>query len=107
LNIHGEIAEDYAGNMRLFEATGVGTLLLTDSKRNLGDLFVPGEEVVSYRTAEECAELIRHYVERPGERDLIAAAGQRRALRDHTYRRRMEQLIEIIERHLPRPRSAD
>src|SRR5262249_16076397 len=32
LNHHIGIAENYANNMRLFEATGVGTMLLTDHK---------------------------------------------------------------------------
>jgi len=59
LNHHGDVGP-YANNLRLFEATGVGTLLITDWKENLAEMFEPGKEVIVYRTPEECAELIKY-----------------------------------------------
>jgi hypothetical protein len=100
LNRHIAAAEGFANNMRLFEATGVGALLVTESAPNLGELFEPGTEVVTYVDDAELAEKLRHYLAHPDERRRIAAAGQRRALRDHTYARRMEELVEILERRL-------
>jgi hypothetical protein len=100
LNHHISIAEGYANNMRLFEATGVGALLLTDWKENLGEMFEPGREVVAYRTHEECAEMVRYYLDHEEERAAIARAGQERTLRDHTYRVRMEELAETLDRRL-------
>ena len=100
LNIHIDLAENYAANMRLYEATGVGTMLVTDAKLNLHELFEPGKEVVAYRTPEECAELIAHYLEHPVEREAIASAGQQRTLREHTYYHRMQELVEIIGRRI-------
>src|SRR5438132_6009097 len=95
LNHHGDVLP-YANNMRLFEATGVGTLLLTDWKNNLGEMFVPGKEVLAYRTPEECAELIRYYLTHDEERQAVARAGQARTLRDHTYYQRMQELVGIV-----------
>lgn len=100
LNHHVDIADDYAGNARLFEATGVGTLLVTDWKKNLCEMFEPGKEVVAYRTPEECVEMIRYYLEHENERQSIARAGQQRTLRDHTCRNRMEELVSIVDRHV-------
>jgi glycosyltransferase domain-containing protein len=100
INRHGEIAENFANNMRLFEATGCGALLITDYKDNLNELFEIGKEIVAYRSAEECAALIKYYLANPEEAAEIAGAGQARTLRDHTYTRRMEQTAEILERHL-------
>lgn len=100
LNYHIDLAEDFANNLRLFEATGVGTLLLTDSKRNLHELFEPGREVVVYHNPDECVELARYYLDHEGERDAIAKAGQRRTLRDHTYRLRMQELAALFESQL-------
>jgi hypothetical protein len=105
LNEHGDIPA-YANNCRLYEATGVGTLLVTDWKPDLGDLFELGGEVVAFRDAGDCIDLLEHYVDRPAERDEIAAAGQRRTLQDHTYRRRMEELVDIVEPFLSRQRVA-
>jgi hypothetical protein len=41
LNRHIEAAEGFANNMRLFEATGVGAMLVTDDGKSLSELFRP------------------------------------------------------------------
>lgn len=99
LNHHGDIAP-YANNCRLYEATGVGSLLITDWKENLHEMFEPGKEVVAYRSEEECIELIQYYLEHEDERRAIAHAGQQRTLQDHTYYQRMKELVEIIQKVL-------
>jgi len=100
LNVHADFAKDFANNIRLYETTGVGTMLLTDSKKNLADMFEPGKEVVAYRSREECAELIEYYLTHDEERESIASAGQRRTLANHTYYQRMEELLAIVRKHL-------
>jgi len=100
LNRHINVAENYANNMRLYEATGVGALLITDRKDNLGELFDVGKEVVAYSSPEEAAELIRYYVAHPEKARAIALAGQARTLREYTYQRRMEELVPVLERYL-------
>lgn len=96
LNNHIDAAATDAGNGRLYEATGVGTLLVTDSKPNLSELFDVGREIVAYSSAEECVEQLRHYLKHEDERRAIAEAGQRRTLREHTYRRRAEELVGML-----------
>jgi hypothetical protein len=99
LNHHGDVAP-YANNCRLFEATGAGAMLLTDWKANLQDVFDVGREVAAYRTAEECAQMIRQYLDHEDDRRTMARAGQARTLRDHTYRTRMEELVEIVHKRM-------
>lgn len=103
LNHHISVAGSFANNMRLFEATGVGTLLITDWKVNLHEMFDPGKEVVVYRTTEECAELILYYLQHDDERKAIARAGQQRTLGGHTYYQRMRELVDTLERYLRQP----
>jgi hypothetical protein len=95
INTHIDVADGYANNLRLYEATGMGALLITDAKQNLGQLFDVGSEVVAYRDARECADLIAHYLARPAEAAQIAQAGRRRTLRDHTWLDRMTRLTEF------------
>jgi ubiquinone/menaquinone biosynthesis C-methylase UbiE len=102
INRHIDVAENFANNMRLFEATGCGALLITDYKDNLEELFEIGKEVVAYRSPEECAALIKYYLDRPVEAQQIARAGQARTLREHSYQNRMAQTAEFVERHLRR-----
>ncbi len=100
LNRHINVAENNANNMRLYEATGVGSMLLTDKKDNLGDLFEVGKEVVAYSSEAEAAEMIHYYLEHPYEASAIARAGQLRTLKEHTYEKRMLELVPILKRHL-------
>lgn len=99
LNHHGDILP-YANNCRLYEATGIGTLLITDWKENLHEMFELSKEVIAYRTPEECAELIQYYLEHDDERKAIARAGQKRTLREHTYYHRMQELVDIVRKYL-------
>jgi spore maturation protein CgeB len=99
LNHHIGVAGCYANNMRLFEAAGVGSLLLTDWKVNLNDILAIGKEVLAYRSPEECAATITYYLENEGERESIARAGQTRVLREHTYATRMQELVEIVGKY--------
>jgi SAM-dependent methyltransferase len=96
LNRHIDIAADYANNLRLFEATGMGACLLTDDKRNLSELFTPGEELVTYTDADDCVRQARHLLSDFAMREGIAAAGLRRTLRDHTYDKRVHALLEML-----------
>jgi hypothetical protein len=103
LNRHIDVAEGFANNMRLYEATGVGSLLLTDAGRNLSDLFEPGREVETYADEAELVEKLRHYLAAESEREAIAAAGQARTLRDHTYAARMRELEALLGDRLATP----
>ena len=100
LNNHIDVAGDWASNMRLFEATGVGTCLLTDWKSNLAEIFEPDVEVAVYRTPNEAVEKYRWLMENDSERRKIAAAGQARTLRDHTLAQRAVVLNQIIRETL-------
>jgi spore maturation protein CgeB len=100
VNRHIEAAEGFANNMRLFETTGMGALLLTERAPNLPGLFAPGEEVETYASEEELVEKLRHFAAHPAEAARIAAAGQRRTLAEHTYARRIPELAVTLQRRL-------
>lgn len=100
INVHIDAAENNANNMRLYEATGCGALLVTDHKDNLAELFEPDKEIITFRNPQEAVEKVRYYIEHPIEAAAIASAGQARTLREHTYGRRMEELVSIITPYL-------
>lgn len=100
LNNHIGVAGDYAGNMRLFEATGVGSCLLTDYKKNLPDLFDTGNEVVDYDNIDDCIEKINWLLDHEEERKRIAISGQEKTLKFHTVENRCKFILDIIEKEL-------
>jgi hypothetical protein len=104
LNRHGEIAGGQAANMRLFEATGVGTMLVTEAAPNLHDLFEPDREVVAYEGEQDLIEKLRYYLDHEEERRRIAAAGQARTLGEHTYGQRIPELAVLLQDRLTRAR---
>jgi len=85
-----------AGALRLFETTGVGSLLLVNDSPEIPDLFVPGTEIVTYRSVDECAALVEELLEDEPRRAAIAAAGQARTLRDHTIARRAQTVRDEL-----------
>jgi spore maturation protein CgeB len=103
-NNHGDVAGEYAANVRLFEVTGAGACLLTDRKKNLGEFFEEDKEAVAYGSPEECIEKVRYLTSHPEICRTIAAAGQARTLRDHSFRNRAEELHQIIVDELRRQR---
>jgi protein-L-isoaspartate O-methyltransferase len=108
INIHGDCflpepdsrnaTLEHANNMRLFEATGCGALLITEYSPNLAKLFKLGEEIVTYSSFDECLSLIKYYHQHPKEAKEIALRGQKRTLLEHTYLNRMNDLAQWIER---------
>ena len=105
VNRHGAIAGRYAVNMRMYEATGAGAALITEEKSNLAELFEPGTEVVTYSSAEDAATAAASLLADPARLDSVAAAGQARTLRDHSYANRAEQLVEAIDARLSSKRA--
>jgi len=99
LNSHIDAARGFAGNMRLFEATGVGTCLLTDNQSNLASLFASGVEVATYESADDCVSQIERLLADDARREEIARRGQERTFAKHTYRQRAEQLLDYVARY--------
>ena len=100
LNFHIGIAGEYAGNMRMFEVTGVGSCLLTDNKKNMRDLFDIDTEVVVYDNEEDCVAKIKWLLDHEEDRKRIAASGQHKTLKYHTVENRCRSIIEIINSEL-------
>jgi spore maturation protein CgeB len=101
LNIHNtsDLKASAKVNMRVFEATGCGTFLLTDMPSGLSEFFDPGREVVCYSSPKELVELVEYYLESPEERQKIAENGQARTYKDHTYVQRVSRLLDAIGLH--------
>ena len=97
LNSHIDMAGNEAGNMRLFEATGVGAFLLTDFKDNLDTLFAPDREVAVWRSIDDCLKAIDRHIGDDTGRAAVAHAGHMRTVAQHTYRHRTAEILGFVE----------
>jgi len=93
-NLH--FTEFWGVNVRCFEAAGAGAFQMVDWRPGLSQLFEDGRELVTFRGISDLREKIAFWLPRIRERKEIAAAGQRRAFRDHTYALRLGLLIDTM-----------
>jgi spore maturation protein CgeB len=100
VNVHGEVASGIAGNMRMFEATGVGALLITEDAPNIRSMYEPNQEIVTYTSKKDLIEKINYYVGNPCKREEIAQAGKLRTSQQHSTRKRSNELAEILRKYL-------
>ena len=92
-NAHGDIAGKYSVNMRMFEATGCGALLLTEESDYLTNFFEPGKEVITYTDQEDALNKIQYYLQHEDERQKVAKAGQKRTMEHYSY----ESLVKVLD----------
>ena len=96
INTHIEDTE-YAGNMRLFEGTGLGCLLLTDQKKGLSDLFDLNKEIRTFTDEDNLINLCNYYLKNKLELEEIANNGKLKTIKSHTYESRVALLDQFIK----------
>lgn len=98
INIHiNSIDKNSAGNMRMYEVTGVGSCLLTDHRNENSELFEIDKEITVYKSMEDMVEKAKWLLDHPTQTREIGFAGQKHTLSKHTYRNKAEQLNEYIQ----------
>lgn len=91
-------------NMRYFEVMSCGAMLITNRIRDRGskDILKDKEHLRLYRNRKELFKLIDYYLTHDTERELISKNGYELVISRHTYKDRLRQMLEIIERDLRR-----
>lgn len=77
-----------------------GTCCLSDETTYLREHFTDGEDVVLFKRTEPDAlpEKIRYLLEHDEKREEIAAAGYKKALNEHTWNKRAQQILELLDK---------
>jgi len=82
INVHNR--GDYsAGNFRMFDLPANGVMQISDGGHYLDEFFSVGEEVVSYREADELIDKVKYYLTHDKERERIALNGFKRVRKDY------------------------
>jgi spore maturation protein CgeB len=85
----------YQASPKLFEAMACGAFVLCDDQKDARALFQDKENVVFFKDADDLKQKVDFYLANPQERERIAACGRREVLEKHTYRHRMQKIIEV------------
>jgi spore maturation protein CgeB len=86
-----------AVNQRVFDVPACGAFILTDYQKSLDELFDVGKEIIVYRDKEEIPGLVKYYLDNPGKREGVAGKGMERVVKEHTYKRRLDVMINAMK----------
>ncbi|NQT04138.1 MAG: glycosyltransferase [Planctomycetes bacterium] len=93
-HFHGGKTPCYQASPKIYEALACGSFVLVDNQKDVFSLFENGKHLVLFDNIEDLKQKIRYYLKNPGERKEIAERGRQEVLANHTYRHRIERIIE-------------
>jgi spore maturation protein CgeB len=83
-------------NPRTFELASCGAFQLVDERALLPEAFEVGEEIITFSSLPDLKDKIAYYLERPDERERIGRKSRERVLREHTYEKRLQEMLSVI-----------
>lgn len=87
---------DTYSRLRDLEAPMLGACYLTEWTEGLDQLYEVGEEIETYRTAEETVEKIQELMADCEKRKKLRRQGQKRALADHTVAKSLARISDAV-----------
>lgn len=84
---------------RIFEGMACGKMVITDRlplETKLHELFIDGEDIVYYDSAEDAIEKIRFYASNDEARLKIANSGYQKVMQHHTVSRRVDVFEQVV-----------
>jgi len=95
VNPHGDFML-HGGNMRLFEAAGVGIFQLAEDLPGVREYFTPGETIVTYQDHDDLREKVAYYLAHEDERQAIAERARQHVYAQHTYDQRVARVEALL-----------
>lgn len=94
-----DFMDSYYFSDRLFEIPGRGGFQIAPYIPGVTDYFKDREEIVLYSFGNwtQLRNLIDYYLKHDEEREAIRKAGHERVKRDHTYTKRVQEMLEIVD----------
>jgi spore maturation protein CgeB len=83
--------------LRDFEGPMSRTCYLTGHSDEICEFYAVGQEIDTYRDESELVDKARFYLNNPDRAERLRTAGHQRALRDHTWRGRFEELFRKVD----------
>lgn len=97
VNFHNEaMGKNRFLNLRIFEATSCGSLLITDFKKDILKYFLPDREIIIFKNNKDLCNKVKYYLKHSKEREVIAKSGYKRLNKDHTYNLRLTKMFSVI-----------
>ncbi len=85
--------------LRIWDVLGSGGFLMTNYQAEIPLYFKENEDLVCFDGIEDLKEKAAYYLEHEKERKAIAENGYRKVKEHHSYQKRIEELLYIVETH--------
>lgn len=96
----GAHASVYASSSsRPFELGALGACIVANPYLGIEEWFEPEKELIIAHSAEEAIERYQYLLGNARERIAIGSAARQRVLKQHTFRHRAQELIDIIKNY--------
>lgn len=82
--------------LRAMDIMGNGGFLLTNYQEELLEYFEPDRDFVYYTNYEELLEKVDYYLAHDDEREEIARSGCAKVRGEHTFKQRLEYILDIL-----------
>ena len=99
-NMHTNEANNESGNIRMFEVTGVGSCLITNDSANIKDLFIPDQEILTYKSYDEFLSKYKEIINNENLQKILRINGQNKTIKHHTTEKRVEEMNYLINQIL-------
>ena len=87
---------NFGCNFRDFEIPLSGSMLLTQDSQEFDFFYERDKEAIPFGNENDLIEKAKYYSNNPTAAERIADAGYQRAINDHTWGRRFEQLFNYL-----------
>ena len=87
----------YQASPKLFEALACGCFVFSDAQRDVQSLFQDSRHLVMVQNPADLRKKLEYYLSHSEKRDIIAREGYREATEKHTYKDRIQNIIEILQ----------
>ena len=86
-----------SSSSRAFELASLGACIVSNPHLGIETWFEPDKEIIVIQGRDEAVERYRWLLSHESERRAMGAAARQRVLKEHTFRHRARQLIEIVQ----------
>lgn len=83
--------------MRVFDVMGSRGFLVTNFRDGIDRYFKDGKHCVVYRDLDDLIEITKYYLNHEKERQEICWSGFEEVKRNHSYEKRLKEIIEIVK----------
>ena len=91
---------NYAANIRIYEAAGVGSCLVNDHLKDLDKILDPDNEVVTYKSIDELKDKVSYLRLNPNKAIEIGENAKKKILNKHTFEIRTREFEHLITNNI-------